>query len=256
MTSHLRFALALVPALAAGAAAAQQQCQLQDVGTADVAATRDGRTLALADGSEVRLAAIETPDGREAEASRAALEALVAGNSLTLKRLARDDRDRYGRRLAFAFASNSPQSLQQALLEQGHAWVSARVGDAACAKILLTAEGVARAAHRGFWADPNFAPLRAERPAELAAEQGRFVLVEGTVLSVHESSGTIYLNFGQHWTEGFSVTIASRLRNTFTVAGLEPNTLQGRHIRVRGWVEYRAAPIIDAASPEQIELLY
>jgi hypothetical protein len=86
--------------------------------------------------------------------------------------------------------------LQQSLLGQGRAWVSARVEDTSCVKILLTAEGVARASRRGFWADPNFAPLRADHPAELAIEQERFVLVEGGVMSMHESGGTIYLNFG------------------------------------------------------------
>ncbi len=89
----------------------------------------------------------------------------------------------------------------------------------------------------------------------MAAERGHFALVEGKVLSVRQSGGTIYLNFGRHWTRDFSVTIASRLRRTFGAAGIEPDKLEGRRIRVRGWIEQRNGPIIDAAAPEQIEIV-
>jgi hypothetical protein len=145
--------------------------------------------------------------------------------------------------------------VQQALLEQGRARVSARAGGQACADILLTAERAARAAGRGIWADPNFAPLPAENPARLTAKRGQFALVEGKVLSVRESGATIYVNFGRRWTRGFTVTILKRLQRTFADAGIEPKQLQGRRIRVRGWIEQRTGPIIAAEAPEQIELL-
>jgi hypothetical protein len=112
--------------------------------------------------------------------------------------------------------------------------VSARPGDKACADALLSAESAARAAGRGFWADPNFAPLSAENLSGLQAERGRFALVEGKVLSVYESGATIYVNFGRRWTRDFSVTILKRLRRTFATAGVEPKQLEGRRIRVRG----------------------
>ena len=163
------------------------------------------------------------------------------------------EHDRYGRLVAFAFAGDAQQSLQQELLEQGHARVSARVGEKACADALLSAERVARAARRGFWADPNFAPLSAENVPGLQAERGRFALVEGKVLSVRESGATIYVNFGRRWTRDFTVTILRRLQRAFAAAGVEPKTLEGRRIRVRGWIEQRGGPIIAAEAPEQIE---
>ena len=106
-----------------------------------------------------------------------------------------------------------------------------------------------------MWADPNFAPLSAENLAGLQAERGRFALVEGKVLSVRESGATIYVNFGRRWTRDFTVTILRRLRRVFAAAGIEPKTLAGRRIRVRGWIEQRGGPIIAAETPEQIELL-
>jgi hypothetical protein len=138
-------------------------------------------------------------------------------------------------------------------LDQGLARVSPRIGDKACAEALLTSERAARAAKRGLWADPNFAPLPSDDLARLTAQQGRFSLVESKVLSVRESGGTIYLNFGRRWTRDFSVIFASRLRRSFITAGIEPKSLEGRRILVRGFIEQRNGPIIEVAAPEQIE---
>ncbi len=241
--------LAAACALVAGNAAAQEACKLTPAGTASVAAVRDGRTLLLNDGRELRLEAIEVTD-----ASRAALQDLVGGRSLRLERLG-PGRDRYGRLTAFAFAGDTRQSVQQSMLEAGAARVSGRVGDKACAGALLSAEDAARKAGRGIWADPNFAPLSAENLARLRSERGRFALVEGKVLSVHESGATIYVNFGRRWTRDFTVTILRRLARSFTAAGIDPKKLEGRRIRVRGWIEQRGGPIIAAEVPEQIEFV-
>jgi endonuclease YncB( thermonuclease family) len=234
--------------LAALSAAAQQPCPLTTIGTAAVATVRDGRTLTLADGRELRLAAIEVPAN-----SGGALQNLVAGRPLRLEKLG-PDHDRYGRLVAFAFAGDSTDSVQQVLLAQGEARVSARVGDKACANALLAAERKARAARRGLWADPNFAPLPADNPARLKGEGGQFVVVEGKVLSVRLSGGTIYMNFGLHWTRDFSVVIPRRRERAFAAAGIALKQLAGRRVRVRGYIEQRRGPIIEADAPEQIEL--
>lgn len=236
-------------ALLGSAAAAQTACHLSPIGTAAVASIRDGRTLTLVDGRVLRLAGIEV-----GESSREALQSLAGGQSLRLEGLGAEH-DRYDRIVAFAFIGDAKNSAQQLLLEQGQAVVSARVGDKACADVLLAAERAARGAKRGIWADPNFAPLSAEHSEGLTARRGRFALVEGKVLSVRESGATIYVNFGRRWTRDFTVTIARRLQRTFVAAGLAPNMLAGRRIRVRGWIEQRSGPIIAADAPEQIELL-
>src|SRR5262245_57828625 len=124
--------------------------------------------------------------------------------------------------------------------------VSARIGDKACADLLFSAERSARTARRGLWADPNFAPLRSDHTDRIAAARGQFALVEGKVLSVRESGATIYLNFGRRWTRDFTVTILKRHRREFAAAGMDPKGLEGRPIRVRGWVEQRGGPVIDA----------
>jgi hypothetical protein len=119
----------------------------------------------------------------------------------------------------------------------------------------LAAEREARAARRGLWSDPNFAPLSSENLLGLRAARGHFALVEGQVLSVRESGATIYVNFGTRWTRDFTVTILKRQRRPFASAGIDLDRLQGHRIRVRGVIEQRRGPIIAAATPEQIELV-
>jgi hypothetical protein len=71
------------------------------------------------------------------------------------------------------------------------------------------------------------------------------------VLSVRESGATIYVNFGRRWSDDFTVTVQKR---SFTAAGLELKKLAGQHVRVRGTIEERGGPWIEAARPEQIEI--
>ena len=216
-------ALAIVALAFASVAAGQESCKLAPIGNFGVAGIRDGRTLVLADGRELRLAGIATGD-----AGRAALEALAAGQMLRLEKL-QVENDRYGRLVAFAYAGEMQTSLQQAMIEQGQARVSSRVGDSVCAEVLLAAE------------------------RRITAVRGQFALVEGKVLSVRESGSTIYLNFGRRWAQDFTVTILKRNRRAFAVAGIDPGRLEGQSIRVRGWIEQRTGPMIEAVTPEQIE---
>jgi hypothetical protein len=97
--------------------------------------------------------------------------------------------------------------------------------------------------------------LRSDDTARFRVERGHFVLVEGRVASVRESGATIYVNFGRRFTRDFSLIILRRLRADFSAAGLEPKALQGRRIRVRGWLEQRRGPVMEVTAPEQIEII-
>jgi hypothetical protein len=164
--------------------------------------------------------------------------------------------DRYGRVIAYAVIKRdgADHAVQAELLAAGQARVAAtRVGSHACALELLRAEMAARKAKLGLWGSSYYDLLNADSPTDVLAEQGRFALVEGRVLSVRESGATIYVNFGRRWSEDFTVTILKRNERNFTAAGLEPKTLAGRRIRVRGFIEERGGPWIEATRPEQIE---
>ena len=96
--------------------------------------------------------------------------------------------------------------------------------------------------------------MLAENPTALLAALGKFAIVEGKVISVRESGGTIYVNFGRRWSEDFTVTILKRNARKFTDGGMEPKRLEGRVVRVRGFIEERGGPWIEAAIPQQIEI--
>ena len=173
MSVVVRLVLATAAMALASGAMAQEACRLPNLGMAAVAGVRDGRTLLLADGRELRLTAIEADD-----AGRAALNVLAAGRMLRLEKLG-PEQDRYGRVVAIAYTGDAHESLQQLMLAQGAARVSARVGDRRCAELLLKAERAARAAARGLWADPNFAPLPSHDVTRITAVRGQFALIEG-----------------------------------------------------------------------------
>jgi endonuclease YncB( thermonuclease family) len=224
----------------------------------------DGRTFVLDDGREVRLAAIEVPLLPSEEtgaapggaAARDALAALIGTSPIELKQAEPQKTDRYGRLVAYAFTARDgvEHSVQADLIGAGLARVGARVGTRACAVELLRRESAAHRAKLGLWANSYYESLNAENPADVLAKQGHFALVEGQVVSVRESGATIYVNFGRRWSTDFTVTILKRNERNFAAAGLEPKKLAGRRVRVRGWIEERGGPWIEAAHPEQIEL--
>ena len=257
--------------------AASVTCRLETVATGSVKSILDGRTFVLTDGREVRLAGIEVPPlpepatpapinvavapGTAASASdpglaaAATLQALVGGREVALKH-SKFVTDRYGRILADAVAAGieSPSAIKS-LLAQGLARLAAHAGEPACVTELRAAERTARATKLGLWGDPRYFPKTADDPAGVLAERGRFTLVEGKVVSVRESGGTIYMNFGQRWSEDFTVTILKRNERQFTAAGLALRSLAGRRVLVRGWIEERGGPWIEATEPQQIEMI-
>ena len=226
----------------------------------------DGRSFLFADGREVRLAAIETllpvPGDEDEARVAAALAASTALETLALRHevslhVVGASPDRYGRLVAYAFirAPSGETLVQRELLATGQALLSPAPLAARCRTYLQDAERDARTARLGLWGDPYYVVKQAVNPVDVLAEQGRFALVEGTVTSVRESGGITYVNFGRRWSEHFTVTILKRNEGIFASAGLAPKALAGRKIEVRGWIEERGGPAIEAARPEQIEIV-
>jgi endonuclease YncB( thermonuclease family) len=233
------------------AAAAQAQCGGTPAGAARVAGIAEGPALRLQDGREIVLSGLAA----EAERPRARrfLEERLSNREIRLSALSAAP-DRYGRHSAYAFADKEQIPLQETLLRAGLARMSGRVDDPACRAALLAAEQAARAAKLGLWGDPVYDFVQAGAPAALRAERGRFAVVEGKVVSVRESAGTIYINFGRRWSEDFTATIPKRLERKLSSAGLRPRALAGRMVRVRGIVEERGGPWIEVTHAGQIEI--
>jgi endonuclease YncB( thermonuclease family) len=234
----------------AAAQSAPSNCRFEKRGNASmVIAVTDGRSFRLADGREIRLAGIDVPFA----ASKAALERLVLGQDILLT-AASDATDRYGRIAAFAFVNGSETPVQYNLLTLGQARVSAQALGDDCMQALLGEEAKARDGRLGLWGDPVYAIRSAADGEAIRSQQGRFSVAEGRVVSVRDSGGTIYINFGRRWSEALTVTILKQNTRSFAAAGIEPRTLEGRIVRIRGYVEVRNGPVIEASRPEQIEV--
>ena len=234
------------------AGALRAACESGIQGEGRVSAVLDARTFRLDDGREVRLAGIEVPQEIAAR-GRDSLDALIGGRAVTLH--GPDDRpDRYGRQLAFVFMKGSAAPVQADLLAAGEAIASPFLPDTACNGALRAAEATARSAKRGIWAG-SLALKNAERTDDILAEAGRFAVVEGVVSSARLAGSTFYMNFGRRWTRGFAVTISRRMMPSFEAAGIDLKSLKDKRVRVRGWIERRGGPRIEAIHPGQIEMV-
>ena len=241
-------------------------CDLEQSGPARVVEVVDGDTVVLRDGREVRLVGIQAPKlplGRPdfeiwpmADEAKDALETLVLGKQVTLAHGGRA-KDRHGRVLAHLHLAEGGETgtrewVQGAMLEAGFARVYTFPDNRSCVPALLAREAVARAARTGIWTDPYY-QIRAARPFDGA--DGRYELVEGRVVAVGEGRGRVYLNFGENWRDDFTVVIDREALALFEETGLDPDHLEGRRVRVRGWLRSWNGPMIDATHPEQIEIL-
>jgi len=235
------------------ARAEDRACISAPLGTFETAGVLDARTFKLRDGREVLLAGIEVPSGRIL--TKASLERLLAAGTVVLKQ-AEAASDRYGRLLVQAYVpqDGAERWIQADLLAAGDAQVGSRPGDAACARALRAAEAPARRGRLGLWADPAYGIKASNDLAGLLARRGQFTIAEGKVLSVRESGGTIYMNFGRVWSRHLTVAILRRNMAAFEGAGIDLKKLEGARVRVRGWVEERGGPRIEAVRPEQIEI--
>ncbi|ODT71138.1 MAG: nuclease (SNase) [Pelagibacterium sp. SCN 63-23] len=227
----------------------------------------DGDTLVLESGLVVRLIGTQAPKlplGREgfptwplAREAKAELEKLALRRSVVLG-YGGEEVDRYERALAHVFVETESGEriwAQRHMIESGLARVYSFPDNRLCLDQLLLSERRARVERLGIWADPYYSVRAADRPEDLVDRAGDYELVEGRVLLADRSGSRVYLNFGRFWKEDFTAVIEAPALKLFAAAGLDPLTLEGTLVRVRGWIDNRDGPRIEVTHPEQIEVL-
>ena len=232
-----------------------------------VASIVDGDTLFLDSGLKVRLSASQAPKlplGRKGfKAWPLGTEAKNALFNLTHNKTVQlfyggKDRDRYDRALAQVFLVGEDGKLglwvQEDMIRRGLARVYTWPDTWQDSERLYTAEREARAEKRGIW-DDEFYAIRAPEPNTLAQDVDSFQLVEGIITSVAEVRGQTYLNFGSDYRTDFTIVIASKDRKRFKKASLDPLSLEGARVRVRGWIELMNGPMIWLDHTERLEVL-
>lgn len=245
---------------------AVRACDLPASEAGTVASVIDGETLQLTDGRTVRLIGAKAPmpplgwRGDDpwpfVDDAREALEALAANRQVEL-RLGGSRIDRHGHLLAQVYVVSGDERLwlQQALIAKGLARVYSFPDNRACVAELLAREAEARDKQVGLWGSSLYRVASALDLKRLGRLTHSYQLVEGTVASVGEGGGRIYLNFAQDWRRDFTVSVDRKAAPAFAAAGIDLKGLAGKRLRVRGFLAWRNGPMIEASHPEQVELL-
>jgi len=228
--------------------------------TAQVIEVIDGDTVKLADGREVRLVGIQAPKlplGRRGFAewplageAKAKLESLTLRHPVTLH-YGGARADRHGRLLAHLTMAEGTVWAQGALLQAGLARVYSFPDNRALAADMLALERDARAARRGIWANAYY-KIRA--PDETRRDIETFQIVEGRVVQSAAVRDRLYLNFGPDFRTDFTIAIARRDLKLFG-RDFDGASLEGKTVRVRGWLKSINGPMIEVTHPEQLEEL-
>ncbi|MGN8345404.1 thermonuclease family protein [Pseudomonas sp. SMV71] len=195
----------------------------------------DGDTLRLADGRNVRLIGLNTPElgkrGRSDEpfavAARERLQALVdASNGRVTLLPGKESKDRYGRILAHVYGADGA-NLEAQMLADGLGFLVAVAPNVDLVDCQRAAERTARQAGLGLW----------RRSPVLKAEQigaSGFAVLTGRVSKVQRNRGGVWIEL-----QGSVVLrVAPNLLERFDARALE--ALEGRQVEARGWVQDRS----------------
>ena len=154
--------------------------------------------------------------------------------------------DRHRRRLAHVFSG--PLWLQRELVARGLAVVAPPLISRERSEALLALERRARLSEPGRWMRRDARTVAADRARSVL---DRFAIVEGRVLATARGFRSNFVNFGEDWREDFTIYLKrGRISRAFP-----PGTLEGRRVRVRGWVYYSNGPAIELADPLYLEVL-
>jgi micrococcal nuclease len=222
----------------------------------------DGETVRLADGSELRLAAIMAPKAappragqasrtdpeieRLSAAAREALARLIDGQSITLHFAGAARTDRHGRHVAYV-AGPDGHWVQAALVARGLARVHTSVENNRGAVTLLRLEANARHQRLGLWRHETF---RVRKPGELGRWIETFQIVEGSAVTVEGARPPARLALEDGPTR-LALNFSTRARGDLRALG----DIEGQTLRVRGWVRWQGGPIIDVTHGAQVEQL-
>jgi len=243
--------------------AAQGACDLKDAGNATIVEILNTESLLLEDGRAIRLVGALAPQ-TETRWARAmgleekvvdALQAQILGKEVRL-RIGERERDRYGRLLTHVYVESGGDEIwvQDAMISAGMAMAYSFADNRSCVRRLQKAEAKAREAGAGLWDQGVFRVRDAADLESMNALGYSFQIVEGRVRDVADRSGRVYLNFGEDWRTDFTATIAPSDRDSFEGSKIALTDLEGRNVRVRGWLKQRNGPMIEVSHPEQIEL--
>lgn len=208
--------------------------------TARVNYVYDGDTLQLESGHKIRLIGIDTPEvfsrkhhipadiKQQGLQARDALQALLNQSSRRVQlAYGQQSQDRYGRTLAHVFLPDG-SNLQAELIARGHAIAFTTPPNDRMSDCYRTQEIRARQQQLGIWQLPQY---QIKHTQHLIGSISGFQRLQGQVTQVTQSNSRIRLLLGPQ----LEVHIYKNDWVNFSLHQLL--NLQGKTIRVRGWVK-------------------
>ena len=261
------FVATIMPA-AAWAMEMPDGCRSSDGEPARLVSMDAAATLQLEDGRAIRLADVDfggSGEGGRAAGARSVTASVIAsllpGQKLVVYPVSAKP-DRWGRMAAHVRVVEVDENenlaggwLAGLLVASGQARVLPLDSAVGCIDALYGLEARARQARLGLWQDPANRVWSANDPKLGDEATGAWRIVAGRVVSVGITKTNHYLNFGRDWDTDFTVTVRTDDVERFAAAGRHPVGLEGRFVRVRGWLRKRNGAVIDVKRPGEIEVV-
>lgn len=215
----------------------------------------DGDTIIVRGGGKVRLLGINTPEiahrqqAAEPFGDRAhrRLQQLLKGKRVYLE-FDQQRRDRFKRLLAHVTLEDG-SNINELLLREGLARALFLQPNMKHLHDYYRIEAEAQEEKRGLWARPEFSIHPANKAEECIK---RFCRLRGTVRRIEKKRQYTYLEF----TGPLLIALNNKYLPQFLNAGLEPNSLKGKTVIIRGWIGRRKGkPYLSLQHTLQIKLL-
>ncbi len=222
----------------------------------------DGDTIRTAEGENVRLLGIDTPEMNwgQGSADFFAVEAFnytkeeLLGKYVYLE-YGQEKRDNYGRLLAYLFLSDGT-FFNQWLLKEGYAGLLLIAPNLKYSEVFKVTAAKARVSSRGIW--NRWEGLSEKLPVITWQQADQYlnkeVIVEGKIVKVQEAEKLIFLYFTADKEAGFYLVIFRHTLNRFDYDPVD--FLLGKEVKVSGKVvEYEGILEIIISDSLQISIL-
>ncbi len=231
---------------------------MYEAGTFKVKQVIDPYTLSLDNGDIVRLAGLYYMDMNGLEAggfstlAHKVLDDLVSGQNIKLYyKNKTPQKNRMGHVLGHVVRADNGAWLQGTIISLGLGVAFPDRDMPNMATEMYALEKEARDLNTGLWGQD----LSVLNAAKDKIEYNSFAIVIGKIASTAQRSGRFYLNFGENWRDDFTVSIAQEHLKLFRALNIDPFTLNGTDVRVRGWVRSYNGAFMDINHPAVLEIL-
>lgn len=247
--------------------AAALACSADSAQPAKFARVDANGDITLADGTRLRLVGLAWPEAwrqHERDALVHRLNAALADARMTFQTAG--ELDRWGRLPAYVFLQEpasgtgpelAPFWLTAGIVEAGlaAAWPDVELGG--CWTTLAAHERAARVARVGIWAEQGAWSGRWNGRHAESEDVGRKITIIARVKAVKRGRRVWFINLEGAAARDVSIMIAARAIPRFQIAGLLPETLEGRTVALRTVVAAASRPngIVPRVIIERLEQL-